>query len=270
MQDAEAFARLVSALRPWLGDVVIVGGWAHRLHRFHPLADPPGYQPILTKDADVAILPGDLFEGDIAEALKAEDFEEELSGEHTPPISQYTLSAAGGFFVEFLAPLIGSGHKRGGEPDATVAAAGITAQKLRHLDLLMIEALTVHLGGAVDFPLDEPAAVRIAHPVTFIGQKLLIHDRRSPDKKPQDVLYIHDTLELFGSNIEMLGEHWKIRIRGSIPDRTADRIESLATSTFVHVNDVIREAIRIPQDRELRPDIVQARCAYGLERIFGD
>lgn len=269
MQDAEAFARLVSALRPWLGDVVVVGGWAHRLHRFHPLADPPGYQPILTKDADVAILPGDPLEGDIAEALKAADFEEELSGEHTPPISQYSLSASGGFFVEFLAPLTGSGYKRDGEPDATVAAAGITAQKLRYLDLLMIEAMTVQLGEAVDFPLREPLAVRIAHPVTFIGQKLLIHDKRLPDKKPQDVLYIHDTLELFGSNIETLGEHWKARIRGSIPDRTADQIERLATSTFGHVNDVIRNATRIPQDRDLKADVVQARCAYGLQQIFG-
>jgi len=34
VEDFEAFARLVTALRPWLGQLVVVGGWAHRLHRF--------------------------------------------------------------------------------------------------------------------------------------------------------------------------------------------------------------------------------------------
>ena len=35
--DVEYFARLVEALDPWLDQVVIIGGWAHRLYRLHPL-----------------------------------------------------------------------------------------------------------------------------------------------------------------------------------------------------------------------------------------
>jgi hypothetical protein len=35
--DVEYFARLVDALEPWLDQVVIIGGWAHRLYRLHPL-----------------------------------------------------------------------------------------------------------------------------------------------------------------------------------------------------------------------------------------
>ena len=38
--DVEYFARLVDALEPWLDQVVIIGGWAHRLYRQHPLAQP--------------------------------------------------------------------------------------------------------------------------------------------------------------------------------------------------------------------------------------
>jgi hypothetical protein len=30
--DLRSFARLVDALAPWLGQVVIIGGWAHRLY----------------------------------------------------------------------------------------------------------------------------------------------------------------------------------------------------------------------------------------------
>ena len=38
MEDSDGFARLIDAIRPWLSHLVIVGGWAHRLHRFHPIA----------------------------------------------------------------------------------------------------------------------------------------------------------------------------------------------------------------------------------------
>jgi hypothetical protein len=37
-QDMENFAPLIEALHPWLDQVVVIGGWAHRLYRLHPLA----------------------------------------------------------------------------------------------------------------------------------------------------------------------------------------------------------------------------------------
>jgi len=43
MEDLTNFARLIEAIRPWLAHIVIVGGWAHRLHRFHPLAAEQEY-----------------------------------------------------------------------------------------------------------------------------------------------------------------------------------------------------------------------------------
>lgn len=58
MDDLTALARLIEAIRPWLGHLVFVGGWAHRLHRFHPLAHPPAHQPIRTRDVDLAIAHG--------------------------------------------------------------------------------------------------------------------------------------------------------------------------------------------------------------------
>ena len=38
--DVRSFARLVDCAAPWLDQVVIIGGWAHRLYRIHPLAQP--------------------------------------------------------------------------------------------------------------------------------------------------------------------------------------------------------------------------------------
>ena len=50
-----SFARLVESLSPWLDQVVVIGGWAHRLHRLHPAAQALDYAPLTTLDADVAL-----------------------------------------------------------------------------------------------------------------------------------------------------------------------------------------------------------------------
>jgi len=82
LSDEEAFARLVDALRPWLPEVLIIGGWAHRLHRLHGQAAAPRYIPVLTRDVDVAFRLDDPPQGSMAVALRDADFQEELSGEH--------------------------------------------------------------------------------------------------------------------------------------------------------------------------------------------
>ena len=83
--DLSTFARLVNALEPWLEDVVIIGGWAHRLYRLHPKAQQLDYVPIMTLDTDVAlpaILPAK--EPDIRERLLNNGFTEEFLGDDKP------------------------------------------------------------------------------------------------------------------------------------------------------------------------------------------
>ena len=270
MDDFAAFARLLDALRPWLGEVVIIGGWAHRLHRFHPTAHPPQYASLRTKDADIAFSISAPLSGDIANALRTAGFDEDVSGEHTPPITQYRLGGDDqGFFAEFLTSLEGSGYKRGGEPDVTVSKAGVTAQKLRHLDLLLIEPWEISLNNGMGIPLTTPATVKLPNPVSFIAQKLLIEKQRKPDKKAQDALYIHDTLELFGGELPGMKALWQEKVRPTMHEKTARTVVELQKEQFGAVTDVIRSAARIPQDRVLTPERLQATCAYGLAEIFG-
>lgn len=251
MDEHAAFGRLVDALRPWLDQVVIVGGWAHRLYRHTQLAVAPAYEPVQTLDADVAFSLDTRLAGNIGNALAAADFQQHLTGEHRPPVSHYTLGTEDtGFYAEFLAPLRGSGVKRTGEPDATVMKAGITAQKLRHLELLLLAPVAVTIGADEGIPMAQPAEVRIPNPTAFIAQKLLIQSQRLPEKRPQDVLYIHDTLELFQHQLPALRAMW--------------------TEQFCRVNDDIQRAARIPSDRVLRPERVQRACAYGMDAIFGN
>ena len=119
MNDIAEFVKLRTALAPWSEQLVFIGGWAHRLYRQHPLATPPVYMALTTKDADVAFADNERLEGSIKEALENAGFKENLSGQHRPPVSSYTLGDDdSGFYAEFLTPLRGRGRKRSGEADA--------------------------------------------------------------------------------------------------------------------------------------------------------
>lgn len=224
----------------------------------------------MTLDADVAFSGRSPLTGDIREALRAANFREAFRGDHTPPVVQYQLGDEGqGFYAEFLTPLYGGGVRRDGTPDATLRKAGITAQKLRHVDLLLSEPWTVRLGPEASFALDPPADLSIANPVSFIAQKLLIRSKRPAGKQAQDALYIHDTLELFGDELDTLRELWGGSLLPSLPPKLGRSVAELAAKQFDAVDDFIRSAARIPADRNLRPERMRQLCSYGLEAIFG-
>lgn len=270
MEDLANFARLVEAIRPWLPHLVIVGGWAHRLHRFHPLAINQDYQPLRTRDVDIAFSPDAPLEGNIREALDKAEFKAELSSEFTPPVTHYRLGEEdAGFYAEFLTAKQGSELKRDGKRDVTVLKAGINAQRLRHLELLLESPWRIQIGTETKVPIEPPVDLVVPNPVSFIVQKLLIHKHRDADKKAQDVLYIHDTLELFGASLEKLRTIWENDVRPKMPAKTATRATATGTDLFENVTDVIRDAARIPQDRKLQPENVRAATLYGLEEVFG-
>src|SRR5438094_97304 len=151
MEDFADFARLVDAIRPWVGQLVIVGGWAHRLYRFHHRASVPGYAPLRTRDADLAFSLDAPPTGDVLSAL-----------------------SDAGFYAEFLAPLQGRGSRRSGEPDATVSHAGITAQKLRHINLLLTAPWSIGVARDIGVPIEGTLKLLVPNPVSFIVQKILI------------------------------------------------------------------------------------------------
>jgi hypothetical protein len=268
VEDLEAFARLVTALRPWLGQMVVVGGWAHRLHRFHRLAKPPSHLPLRTRDTDLAFSPDAALAGDVRKALTEAGFIEEFFGDDAPPATHYRLGDEdGGFYAEFLTPLVGSEMKRG-QRDATTSRAGITAQKLRYLDVLLVKPWSVRIGPEKQVPTAADVDLFVPNPASFAVQKLLIHPHRPAAKRAQDVLYIHDTLELFGGSLGELHRLWVEEVRPGMTQRWARKAQTLAHELFAEVTDTIRDAARIPQDRRLAPEYLQRACAYGLNEIL--
>jgi hypothetical protein len=83
------------------------------------------------------------------------------------------------------------------------------------------------------------------------------------------VLYIHDTLELFGASLEELRKVWEHEVRPQMSDKTVRRAVSLASELFQQVTDVIRRAARIPNDRRLGPENLRAAVRYGLHEVLG-
>ena len=134
-QVSDPSGRLLAALEPWLDQIVIVGGWAHRLYRLHPDAQPVDYPPLSTLDADVA-LPPTLIAGEqgIHARLLAFGFKEEFFGEARPPTIHYHLGGeTSGFYAEFLTPLVGSEYDRKHNRKAIREVAGASTQQLRHI-----------------------------------------------------------------------------------------------------------------------------------------
>lgn len=272
--DVAAFIRLVEVLHPWLQEIVFVGGWAHRLYRSHELAQPLDYPPLMTRDADIALpARAPAAEENIADRLVAAGFKEKLSGEQRPPVTRYQLDEEhGGFYAEFVTPLIGSHSKRDGKPDATTRIAGVSAQKLRHVDLLLVSPWSVALGLEDGYAFSKPVAVRVPNAAAYVAQKILIHDkRRTIAERAKDLLYVHDTIEAFSPSLKEVRKDWTHHVKPQLAARARSRVEQAAETMFTEISDEVRSAARQaagPLGRPLSPDSIAEVCRAGLKEIF--
>lgn len=268
--ENEQFARLIVALEPWLTQIVVIGGWAHRLYRSHPSAQHVEYSPLTTLDTDIAV-PRRLkvMDTNVRERLIANGFEEERLGDDQPPATHYRLGdAKTGFYAEFLTPLFGPEHGKDGKHKATRRVAGIVSQQLRYLEILLLSPWTVSLSGSTGFPFKDPMQVPIANPTGYLAHKVLIQNKRTRTKFAKDVLYIHDTLETFGARLDDLNGEWRTELKPRIHPNAVRKIQRAATDLFGVLNDAIREAAQMTGARKLSPEAVRERCNFGLGQIF--
>lgn len=264
------FSLLIEAIRPSLSTTLIIGGWAHRLHRLSPKARSVTYDPVFTYDADVVVTKDHSNrDTDLKGALVQKGFKEQFSGEARPPVTHYQLGTeAKGFYAEFLTPLTGGTHRRDGTPDETAKVRGVNAQKLRYLDILLIEPWVIEIGPHNGFALQSPAAVRVPNPLSFIVQKMLVLHLRKPEKRAGDLLYIHDTLELFSTQLVELAGVWRDHIKTALTDKALRDVAATSRAQFDAVTDTIRDAALIVQTRALDPGRMQQLCRVGLDRLL--
>ena len=267
--------RAVGALRPYLPDLVLVGGCAHRLFRFHPWADPGEFQPLTTEDTDLlAPLRLKRRERRLHELLIDAGFEVRLSGEIPPTTKYYPIHGKSGFHVEFIADRPGSATKRDGSPDVAAVVSGVTVPKLPYVSLLNLDPWTLDLTPERGFPIEgDTVALRVANPVSYLAQKVLVFSRgdRSREKQAKDVLYIHDTLLLMSARLGDMESAWGALCQNVHPKWVGD-LRSLRDAEFAKVTDRLRRAAIIAQasGRSDPPDADRIRevCRLGLGRVF--
>ena len=267
--ELEAFSKFVDALAPWLGEVVLIGGWAHRLYRIHPLARKLDYLPLTTLDGDVAVPPRlKAQEATVRQQLLDAGFEEEFVGEDQPPSTHYHYGKGGGFYAEFLTPLVGSEYDRRGRRQTTKEVGGISSQLLRYIEILMLSPWKVELDKENGYPFSARRNVRIANPASFLVQKILIHGKRNYKDRAKDLLYIHDTIEVFSESLEELQTIYQNDVAPRLHPRRRAEIACAAGKLFGKVDDIIREAAPMAARRKVSPERLAETSRAGLKEIF--
>lgn len=267
--ELEPFVRLIEALEPWLEEVVLIGGWAHRLYRVDPRAQRLAYPPLTTLDSDIAV-PSKIEakETSIRDRLVAAGFQEEFIGEERPPATHYHLAGQGGFYAEFLSPLLGSEYGRKGERKATRKVGGISSQQVRHIEILLLAPSRLRLGKTNGYLFASAKDVQVANPVSFLTQKILIQDARDRRDRAKDILYIHDTVEIFAGHLGELRALFGKEIRPKLHEKRARQVSNAAVTLFGDVSDTIREAVQMVPGRKLSPETLTQTCRVGLKTIF--
>lgn len=205
------FGNAVDVLRPYLGDIVCIGGCANALYRHHELASDPTPEYLGTKDSDWAI-PVRLAQrtDEPLSALMAKaGFEEELRGTAAEPVVKYRPKDGDvAADIEFLCPLSGvPGARREGA--AVEVQAGLMAQPLRYLEILARNPWQVDLGRAPEFRRFKGVMVRVPNPAAYVLQKVLIRDqRRKPESRAKDCYYMYEVSVVFRDNLAALGREY--------------------------------------------------------------
>ena len=268
--ELEAFSKFILAIEPWLGEFVLVGGWAHRLYRLDPRARKLDYLPLTTLDGDVAVPPKLKKEkSTVRKRLLEAGFEEQFIGEDRPPATHYHYGKGGGFYAEFLAPLEGSEYDRHGKRKATKEVGGVSSQLLRYIEILLLSPWKVELDQENGYALAPKRTVRIANPASFLAQKILIHEQRDYKDKAKDLLYMHDTIEVFSENLDELEKLFRSDVAPKLHAGRVVELEGAPERLCGRVGDTIREAALMAAGRKLRPERLAETAQAGLKEVFG-
>lgn len=125
------------------------------------------------------------------------------------------------------------------------------------------------IGEDTGVPLAAPVDLQVVNPLCFMLQKFLILDDRSKKKRCQDLLYVHDTLMLFGEKLGLFQKSWQEVIQPQLEPKEVKTIEREVGKAFASLTDDILAATAIPLDRKLNPDEFRATCEFSFKFILG-
>jgi hypothetical protein len=198
--DLTPLVEVLRAVKPYLLDIVLVGGWVPIVYERCTSIYPT--RTLRTADVDFACRPRLAVREDTMDhLLKGAGFRCELFGNTEAPLCRYINERE--LEIEFLTPLKGDGSAA-----VTKLQEGLTAEPLRYLDVLLDHVRPVKI--------DEDHVVWVPWISAFLFQKgLSVPHRVSALKKDKDLYYVFkivqavDRVSLMTELKEVFGAHPK-------------------------------------------------------------
>jgi hypothetical protein len=103
-----------------------------------------------------------------------------------------------------------------------------------------------------------------------VAQKILIHRKRERWDRAKDILYVRDTLEVFGARLAELAQLWRSSVNPQLQLRNSRKVSSAAQEMFGELSDDIRRAAEISAERALAPETIREACRQGLSQVFAN
>ena len=239
------FADAIRALKPYLDEVVCIGGCANALYRYHDHAAEVKWGVLGTKDTDVAV-PQKIPLKDrppIARLMDEIGLQQVTFGTAEDPVIKFAPkrkepSAQQDRFeedvravdLEFLCDLAGlssADQERASVP----VQEGLHAQPLRYLGMSLENTWKVPLERVPGLESFAGIEIQVPNPAAYVVSKILIRgERRKAASRMKDCFYMFEVSVMFRQALEILREEY-VRL-APITEKWGKRFEKDARELF--------------------------------------
>lgn len=207
----EFFAQAIDALRPYLDEIVCIGGCANALYRFHEYASDVRWGYLGTKDIDAGVpqrLPS-ASRPRVAELMKKVGFTEFSCGNANEAVIKYgPADRDSAAELEFLCDLCGLSRKDQ-KRSAIAVQDDLYAQPLRYLAMSLHNTWQVDLGCIPGFERFSGTMVQVPNPAAYVVSKVLIRgEQRRIAAAEKDCFYIYEVSVIFRDALEVIRDEY--------------------------------------------------------------
>jgi hypothetical protein len=256
---------VLRALRPYLADLVLIGGWVPDLYRkYGAIADwTAGLS--FTSELDVLISGAGLLRGERPElAVLLRDAGLRPDGAVAAPHTCRWVHADDGEAIEFLTPHRATWQSSSG-PVSVSEQPGLTAIMLQDLELLARHTRVLHVAAGDDAPLP----VRVPTLAAYVINKGLTFPRRTPrpghasnPKRGKDLLYLRDLMAAGDGVAAMIDADMGAMLRDDpqAQFRVDGAISNIDFAVAGRFADDIGQAAEMLREREPGYSVARARA----------
>jgi hypothetical protein len=119
-------------------------------------------------------------------------------------------------------------------------------------------------------PYKQPTAMQIPNASSYFAQKLLIQEMRDSKERARHIVYIDDTIQIFGRSLVQLQDGWAKDVTSMLRPQAVASVMNSANVLFGEVTDTIRDAsIEVGSTgRGLIAEELRVVCYTGLRQTF--